>query len=153
MKDLEKKRLCLDFSFFSNKDIGQICYSGFATFEDRISQLPVTRIPSVYGEQYRNNTQIDSGLPFARGNATYERRNEENVEQFLQRIESIIYQLEQISSTHIRWRTHKNPYGCWICELVQLSRILANQLRSVNGQNTRRSGKLRKVSGTTNKPG
>ncbi len=29
-------------------------------------------------------------------------------------------ELEALSSTHIRWYTHKNPYGCWICDLQKL---------------------------------
>ncbi len=29
-------------------------------------------------------------------------------------------ELETLSSTHIRWYTHKNPYGCWICDLFKL---------------------------------
>ncbi len=27
---------------------------------------------------------------------------------------------ETLSSTHIRWYTHKNPAGCWICDLFRL---------------------------------
>lgn len=26
-------------------------------------------------------------------------------------------ELESLSQGHIRWYTHKNPYGCWICDL------------------------------------
>jgi hypothetical protein len=29
--------------------------------------------------------------------------------------------IEQLSATHIGWFTHKNPYGCWICDLLALS--------------------------------
>lgn len=28
--------------------------------------------------------------------------------------------LENLSSTHIQWFTHKNPYGCWICDMIQV---------------------------------
>lgn len=28
--------------------------------------------------------------------------------------------MENLASTHIGWYTHKNPYGCWICDLIQL---------------------------------
>ncbi len=31
-------------------------------------------------------------------------------------------ELETLSSGHIRWYTHKNPYGCWICDLALLLR-------------------------------
>ena len=26
------------------------------------------------------------------------------------------------------WYTHKNPYGCWICETLQVCRLLENEL-------------------------
>ncbi len=29
-------------------------------------------------------------------------------------------EIETLSSTHIRWYTHKNPYGCWICDVLKL---------------------------------
>ena len=29
-------------------------------------------------------------------------------------------EVEALSSTHIRWYTHKNPAGCWICDLFLL---------------------------------
>ena len=29
-------------------------------------------------------------------------------------------ELESLSQGHIRWYTHKNPYGCWICDLNML---------------------------------
>ncbi len=29
-------------------------------------------------------------------------------------------EIETLGSTHIRWYTHKNPYGCWICDLFRL---------------------------------
>jgi len=32
--------------------------------------------------------------------------------------------VEQQASTHIKWFTHKNPYGCWICDLLQMTRVL-----------------------------
>lgn len=30
--------------------------------------------------------------------------------------------IEQQASTHISWFTHRNPYGCWICDLLQLTK-------------------------------
>lgn len=32
--------------------------------------------------------------------------------------------MEELASTHITWYTHKNPYGCWICDLFLLTRRL-----------------------------
>ncbi len=29
-------------------------------------------------------------------------------------------QYETLSETHIKWYTHKNPYGCWICDVLKL---------------------------------
>ncbi len=29
-------------------------------------------------------------------------------------------QYEALSDTHRRWYTHKNPYGCWICDILKL---------------------------------
>lgn len=29
--------------------------------------------------------------------------------------------LEALLSTHITWYTHRNPYGCTICDLLQLT--------------------------------
>lgn len=34
--------------------------------------------------------------------------------------------VEQQAGTHIKWFTHKNPYGCWICDLLQMTRHLLN---------------------------
>lgn len=30
--------------------------------------------------------------------------------------------MEELAATHITWYTHKNPYGCWICDLFLLTR-------------------------------
>lgn len=40
----------------------------------------------------------------------------EYVRQSLERLKV----MEQLAATHIGWYTHKNPYGCWICDLIQL---------------------------------
>ncbi len=29
-------------------------------------------------------------------------------------------QFEVLSDTHRKWYTHKNPYGCWICDILKL---------------------------------
>ncbi len=28
------------------------------------------------------------------------------------------------SEGHRQWYTHKNPYGCWICELLQVTELI-----------------------------
>lgn len=30
--------------------------------------------------------------------------------------------LEQLAGPHIAWYTHKNPFSCWICDLLVLCR-------------------------------
>lgn len=41
---------------------------------------------------------------------------------FAGRLGEHISQLEWQSGGHIMWYTHKNPAGCWICELLQICR-------------------------------
>ncbi len=41
---------------------------------------------------------------------------------FTGRLSKHISQLEWQSGGHIMWYTHKNPAGCWICELLQVCR-------------------------------
>jgi len=60
------------------------------------------------------------------------------------RLTEYISKLEWQSEGHRQWYTHKNPYGCWICELLQITRELeANYLvepgddeRGVRGDQT-----------------
>ncbi len=40
-----------------------------------------------------------------------------NMEEWVNYLIATHRDLETLSSTHIRWYTHKNPYGCWICDL------------------------------------
>lgn len=39
---------------------------------------------------------------------------------YLKRAQERLLALENLLSTHITWFTHKNPYGCTICDLIQL---------------------------------
>lgn len=33
--------------------------------------------------------------------------------------------MEALAAGHIAWFTHKNPYGCWICDLIlQMYRLI-----------------------------
>ncbi len=32
------------------------------------------------------------------------------------------------SEGHRQWYTHKNPYGCWICELLQVCELLRDNV-------------------------
>lgn len=48
----------------------------------------------------------------------------EDLRVFLSTYRELSNALELLSSPHIMWFTHKNPYGCWICDLKQALRIL-----------------------------
>ena len=52
----------------------------------------------------------------------------ETLRSYLERLHEYISKLEWQSDGHIRWYTHKNPYGCWICETLQICRLLENEL-------------------------
>ena len=39
------------------------------------------------------------------------------------RLVEYISRIEWQSEGHRMWYTHKNPYGCWICELLQIARL------------------------------
>ncbi len=47
---------------------------------------------------------------------------------YVERLNQHISQLEWQSGGHIMWYTHKNPAGCWICELLQIIREYENLL-------------------------
>lgn len=46
------------------------------------------------------------------------------------RIRALVGQYRSLSSTHITWYTHKNPYGCWICDLLLHMETACNYLDS-----------------------
>ena len=52
----------------------------------------------------------------------------ETLRSYGERLHEYISKLEWQSDGHIRWYTHKNPYGCWICETLQVCRLLENEL-------------------------
>lgn len=41
--------------------------------------------------------------------------------------------IEQNLSTHIKWFTHKNPYGCSICDLLNLTEKILLSFESFLG--------------------
>lgn len=41
--------------------------------------------------------------------------------------------LEKQLSTHIGWFTHKNPYGCSICDLLLLTQVILTSFESFLG--------------------
>ncbi len=57
----------------------------------------------------------------------------EDLESYLGRLTESISQLEWQSDGHRMWYTHKNPYGCWICQLLQVVRLLEAELLVLTG--------------------
>lgn len=56
-----------------------------------------------------------------RANKVIQNQEFPSPELFSKDSEARLTQLEALASTHIGWYTHKNPYGCWICDLILLN--------------------------------
>ncbi len=61
-------------------------------------------------------------------NPNINRGDGEILTSYLERLSEHISKLEWQSEGHRMWYTHKNPYGCWICELLQVTRALESEL-------------------------
>ncbi len=57
-------------------------------------------------------------------NLNLERSDGEALSAYLERLGEHISKLRWQSEGHRQWYTHKNPYGCWICELLQIGELL-----------------------------
>jgi len=57
-------------------------------------------------------------------NINLERVDGENLEAYLSRMDEHVQKLRWQSEGHRQWYTHKNPYGCWICELLQVTELI-----------------------------
>ncbi len=57
-------------------------------------------------------------------NLNLERGTGETSKSYLERLGEHISKLRWQSEGHRQWYTHKNPYGCWICELLQIAELL-----------------------------
>ncbi len=57
-------------------------------------------------------------------NSSINRGDGETLISYIGRLDEYISKLEWQSDGHRMWYTHKNPYGCWICELLQVCRGL-----------------------------
>ncbi len=57
-------------------------------------------------------------------NPNISRGDGETLSSYTGRCDEYLSKLEWQSEGHRMWYTHKNPYGCWICELLQISREL-----------------------------
>ncbi len=57
-------------------------------------------------------------------NINLERTAGENLEDYLERMAEHVKKLRWQSEGHRQWYIHKNPYGCWICELLQVTELI-----------------------------
>ncbi len=57
-------------------------------------------------------------------NINLERTSGEDLEKYLERMAEHVKKLRWQSEGHRQWYTHKNPYGCWICELLQVCELI-----------------------------
>ena len=51
-------------------------------------------------------------------NPSIARGDSEPIVDYLARMREFVQQLIWRSDGHRMWYTHKNPYGCWICDLI-----------------------------------
>ena len=51
-------------------------------------------------------------------NPSIARGDTESPAAYIARMREFVQQLEWRSDGHRMWYTHKNPYGCWICDLI-----------------------------------
>ncbi len=65
---------------------------------------------------------------YGKQNPDINRRDDESLEDYLSRTSELFSKLEWQSEGHRMWYTHKNPYSCWICELLQIGRGLESEL-------------------------
>ncbi len=76
-------------------------------------------------------------------NINLERISGENLGDYLTRMHEHVQKLRWQSEGHRQWYTHKNPYGCWICELLQVCELIRdNCLDEIkhSGQSTDKTG-------------
>ncbi len=57
-------------------------------------------------------------------NINLERTSGEALGEYLERMAEHVKKLRWQSEGHRQWYTHKNPYGCWICELLQVTELI-----------------------------
>ncbi len=61
-------------------------------------------------------------------NINLERASGEVLTDYIERISEHIKKLRWQSEGHRQWYTHKNPYGCWICELLQVTELIRDNV-------------------------
>ncbi len=58
----------------------------------------------------------------------YKKLESEDFTEYLTRMSDHITSLENLSEGHKIWFTHKNPYGCWICDSLLLLRTIVQAI-------------------------
>ncbi len=66
-----------------------------------------------------------------KNNPDINRGDGETIDSWLSRISEHFSKLEWQSEGHRMWYTHKNPYSCWICELLQVGRAVEAELMAI----------------------
>ncbi len=66
-----------------------------------------------------------------KNNPSIDRIDGESLNDYLRRVAEFLSKLEWQSEGHRMWYTHKNPYSCWICELLQIGRRLESELMDI----------------------
>ncbi len=66
-----------------------------------------------------------------KNNPSVNRIDGESIGDYISRISEVLSKLEWQSEGHRMWYTHKNPYSCWICELLQVGRCLEAELMDI----------------------
>lgn len=54
-------------------------------------------------------------------------------EDLVRELRTLLDEYQTLSQTHITWFTHKNPYGCWICDLLLDGQTFCNYLEALLG--------------------
>ncbi len=72
-------------------------------------------------------------------NINLERTSGEDIKNYLERMAEHVKKLRWQSEGHRQWYTHKNPYGCRICELLQVTELIRDNCLDEIG-NTRQPG-------------
>ncbi len=55
----------------------------------------------------------------------------ERLASYTERLNQTLSQLEEWSSTHVSWWTHRSSGSCWICDSLLMSRILCDIMKDI----------------------
>jgi len=72
-------------------------------------------------------------------NPTLARAAGEEFSTYARRLDEYISRLVWQSEGHRMWYTHKNPYGCWICDIIFIIEQLRILIVPENGDSERDS--------------